>query len=182
MTGRQCGDCTMCCKLLPVRELAKPANTRCDHQSSKGCAVYHRAGFPPSCGLWSCRWLVDPEATELRRPDRSGFVVDTVPDLIRVTDNGTGEMREVMVTQVWIDPARPEAASDPAVRRHAERRARDHGEVLLLRHGSTYATALIAPSMTSNGQWVSVTDHHLAESRTGNLLFDKLSGEPVDTN
>ena len=30
--NRACGGCTLRCKLLPVRELKKLANTRCQHQ------------------------------------------------------------------------------------------------------------------------------------------------------
>lgn len=57
-TARRCGGCTLCCKILPVRELAKPANTRCQHQrTGKGCAVYARlAQVSPACVFWSCRW------------------------------------------------------------------------------------------------------------------------------
>jgi hypothetical protein len=25
-TGRQCGDCTLCCKVMAIEQLAKPAN------------------------------------------------------------------------------------------------------------------------------------------------------------
>jgi len=35
--NRTCGGCTLCCKLLPVRELKKPANTRCQHQRAEIC-------------------------------------------------------------------------------------------------------------------------------------------------
>jgi hypothetical protein len=41
VTQRRCGDCQLCCKLLPTREVNKPANTRCQHQRAhKGCAIY----------------------------------------------------------------------------------------------------------------------------------------------
>ena len=40
---RQCGDCTLCCRLLPVRSLNKGAGERCKHQShARGCKVYAR--------------------------------------------------------------------------------------------------------------------------------------------
>src|SRR5262245_54343180 len=62
--GRRCGDCTLCCKLLPVRELHKKGGERCQHQKAgKGCGVYNKPAMPPSCGLWSCRWLVQPDET-----------------------------------------------------------------------------------------------------------------------
>ena len=78
MRDRHCGTCTLCCKLLPVRELEKPADTKCRHQSSKGCGIYRRPGFPDSCHLWSCRWLVDDDTADMLRPDRAGYVLDLV--------------------------------------------------------------------------------------------------------
>lgn len=120
---RRCGECTLCCKLLPVRELGKGANERCRFQSHKGCRVYHqpRKGFPVSCSLWNCRWLVDPETTKLRRPDRSHYVVDIMPDLVRVDNNDTGESQEISVVVVWVDRAFPDAWRDPELLAIAEK-------------------------------------------------------------
>jgi len=44
---RQCGGCTLCCKLLPVPPLEKLAGQRCQHQRhGKGCAVYETSAMP----------------------------------------------------------------------------------------------------------------------------------------
>lgn len=81
--NRTCGDCQLCCKLLPVRAVGKGANERCRHQRfGKGCAIYHHPSFPVECRVWSCRWLVDPEAHGLSRPDRTHYVVDIMPDFL----------------------------------------------------------------------------------------------------
>src|SRR5262245_598700 len=89
---RRCGDCQLCCNLLPVRELNKGAGQRFRFQKfHKGCTVYHRpeAGFPMCCGLWSCAWLIDPEGTaDFSRPDRSHYVVDIMPDYVTLTTPG----------------------------------------------------------------------------------------------
>jgi len=79
---RQCGDCQLCCKLLPVKSLAKLAGQRCSHQKHhKGCAVYKQLGrVSPECRLWNCRWLVADDTAELSRPDRSHYVLDLMPD------------------------------------------------------------------------------------------------------
>lgn len=76
---RQCGDCQLCCKLLPVQSLGKEAGQRCKHQRhSKGCAVYAQLErVSPECRLWNCRWLVENDTADLRlRPqplrDRPG--------------------------------------------------------------------------------------------------------------
>ena len=37
---RQCGSCTLCCKLIPVEELHKAAGQRCQHvRAGKGCSI-----------------------------------------------------------------------------------------------------------------------------------------------
>jgi hypothetical protein len=99
---RQCGECTLCCKLLPVRELGKGANTTCEHAKfKKGCAVYHTT-IPHSCRLWNCRWLVEDDTADQSRPDRAGYVIDIMPDFITATDNETGERFRVEVVQIWV--------------------------------------------------------------------------------
>jgi hypothetical protein len=69
---RECGACTLCCRLLPVPEHGKPADQKCPHQFSKGCRIY--ADRPQSCAYWNCRWLTGDDTGQ--RPDRAGYVVD----------------------------------------------------------------------------------------------------------
>jgi hypothetical protein len=47
LMNRTCRGCTLRCKLLPVRELKKLANTRCQHQRAEICKNFARA-YPPS--------------------------------------------------------------------------------------------------------------------------------------
>src|SRR5215467_12304608 len=114
---RQCGECQLCCKLLPMkagqdritsktaevlmesglakpaefdgmlRDFDKPAGARCPHQRHhKGCGVYARRPF--SCRVWNCRWLAGDDAADLSRPDRVHYVIDIMPDVIRVSQEG----------------------------------------------------------------------------------------------
>jgi hypothetical protein len=155
-----------------VRELKKPANTRCQHQSRKGCAIYHQLGFPPSCGLWNCAWL---GGEDVPRPDRCGWVVDVVPDLIRARNNETGEVQEIIAAQVWVEGDR-DLTFDPRLRRYAERCA-EKNVALLLRYGSRQGMAVFAPAMTSDGKWHFVRHGLVVESESGNLLIDRLREE-----
>jgi hypothetical protein len=172
---RHCGGCTLCCKLLPVRELQKPANTRCQHQSRKGCGIYHQLGFPPSCGLWNCAWLGGEE--DLVRPDRCGWVVDIVPDMIRARNNETGAVQEIQVAQVWVEPGL-DLTFDPRLRRFAERCAARNA-VVLLRYGSASAIAVFPPALAADGQWhfVRQSEMTIVASSSGNLLIDRLREE-----
>ena len=159
--NRTCGDCSKCCDLLPVKELGKAANERCVHQSyAKGCKIYQKEGFPVSCRYWTCRWLTDTDTAAMSRPDRSGYVIDVMPDFIRITPNG-GETQNVPVIQVWVDPKRPDAHKDPHLRAYLEKQAA-LGNAALIRFGSHDGFVLFAPIFTGAG-WVEaggITDPH----------------------
>lgn len=147
---RRCGGCTLCCRLLPTKEINKPANQRCPHQrTGKGCAAYaHR---PVSCQVWTCRWLANDDTADLRRPDRARYVIDVMPDYITVTPDG-GEPITIPVIQVWMDPAHPDAHQDPGLRAYVDRRGHE-GYATIVRSSSVDAFVLFPPSMSADGQW-----------------------------
>ena len=149
---RACGDCQLCCKLLPVRSISKLANVRCDHQRhKKGCAVYPQLGFiSPECRLWSCRWLVEDDTADQSRPDRSHIVIDLVPDMITAKDDNT-EVR-IKVIQIWCDPGFPDAHRADAIRRYMFRRA-TKGIASLVRFDSYRCLLVVPPPMNSAGEW-----------------------------
>jgi Fe-S-cluster containining protein len=71
---RVCGPCSLCCTVLRVDELRKPAGRDCPQQlHGGGCAIH--AVRPGVCRGYDCLWrqggLEDDE-----RPDRTGGVVD----------------------------------------------------------------------------------------------------------
>jgi len=147
---RQCGDCQLCCKLVPVRELQKLAGQRCKHQAHHvGCRVYSTGTMPSSCRLWNCAWLVDESTADLRRPDRSHYVIDTVPDFVTLDPNDGAPQTNVAVLQVWCDPGYPDAHRDPALRAMLDRL----GVAALVRYDSKCAFFLAPPSMANDGQW-----------------------------
>ncbi len=147
MVTRACGDCTLCCRLVPVSELRKPAGRRCTHQSSKGCGIY--AARPDECQAWRCQWL-EGSTGAIRRPDRSHYAIDPVPDVIIITQEG-GERRMAAV-QVWCDPMHREAHRDTALR--------DYIAALdvpaLVRFDGTNAVVLLPPTLTMDGRWAEV--------------------------
>lgn len=69
----------MCCKLLYVRELEKPACVWCEHAVvGKGCGVYETRW--EVCRTFQCSWLRDPNFPDSWRPDKSGFIVREMGD------------------------------------------------------------------------------------------------------
>lgn len=171
MTKRTCGDCTLCCRLVPLEELDKPAGQRCEHQCRAGCRIYdHR---PMSCALWNCRWLVNDDTAELRRPDRSHYVIDIMPDYVRATNNDRPQdpARTIPVIQIWIDPAYPDAHRDPALRAYIDRQGARDGTAALIRFGNESVVLLVPPSMTREG-WVEIADNTSSEPQ--HSMADKL--------
>ena len=159
---RHCGDCQLCCRLLPVKDnepwrrgdpLDKKSGERCRHQKfGKGCAVYATSEMPHCCKIWNCRWLVNSDTADLSRPDRSHYVIDIMPDFVTVSDNETGATRHIQVVQIWCDPKHPHAHRDPHLRAYLERRAAE-GIIGIVRFNSSDAITLLPPSMCSDNRW-----------------------------
>lgn len=93
LPGRACGSCTLCCKLLSIDALEKPAGRWCEHCNvGAGCAIYEDR--PAECRTFHCGYLIWEHAGEHWNPARSKMVVAS-------EESG----------RVWIlvDPARPDA-------------------------------------------------------------------------
>ncbi len=81
--GRQCGDCTLCCKVMAIEELAKPASAWCPHcEPGRGCRIY--PDRPVECRSFSCVWLVNELLEEHWKPSRSKLVLTTSEDGLEV--------------------------------------------------------------------------------------------------
>jgi hypothetical protein len=126
-----------------VHDFDKPAGAHCPHQRhGKGCTVY--AKRPLGCRTWTCAWLAGEEV--LRRPDRTHYVVDTLPDFIRA------EGVSVQVVQVWIDPDYPDAHRDPGLRAFVERQRMP----ALIRRNTHDAFLLVPPCLAKERQWLEI--------------------------
>ena len=151
---RECGDCQLCCKLLPVGAVEKRAGQRCKYQRwRKGCAVHARLmAVAPECAVWNCRWLVEDDTAGLSRPDRSHYVLDIMPDFVTLRNDETGEAQHVQVVQIWVDPSYPDAHRDPALRAYLERRAKEN-IVGIVRWDDERAMVIFPPWLSENRRW-----------------------------
>ena len=177
---RQCGDCQLCCKLLPVKSLGKLAGQRCQHQRHhKGCDVYKQLGrVSPECKLWNCRWLVEDDTEGLSRPDRSHYVLDLMPDFVTLRDDATGEAQHVEVVQIWVDPKYPDAHRDPLLRAYLERRAKEN-VVGIVRWDNERAMVIFPPEMSENRQWNEVTTQFKVKEHSVDEVVAALGGANV---
>ena len=74
--ARECGECTLCCTLLPVPVLEKPANTDCVNCKG-GCTIYETRPMP--CRTYHCEWLKG-EFPEEMRPDKTHVVFEAMSE------------------------------------------------------------------------------------------------------
>ena len=161
-TPRRRGDCQLCCRLVPVEELRKPANKRCKHQRhAKGCAIY--ADRPVSCAAWSCGWLA---GFAFPRPDHCHYVVDSVTDTIAA--DRPGEPRQYFdVLQVWVDPAYPDAWRCEQLMRFLEAKRLP----AIVRFDERMAFTLWPPCFGDDGAW------HRTETAPANAAQGMLAAE-----
>ena len=75
---RQCGSCSMCCKLMGVPEVKKE-HEWCPHADpgGKGCTIYLQR--PERCRDFHCMWLLSPtQFPEYWFPAKAKIVVNTL--------------------------------------------------------------------------------------------------------
>jgi hypothetical protein len=76
--GRECGGCTMCCKLYELPEFKKPPGVWCKHCTpGKGCGIH--ATRPNQCRQFFCLWMTDAAWPDDWRPDKARFVLSVFP-------------------------------------------------------------------------------------------------------
>jgi hypothetical protein len=76
--GRKCGSCSLCCKVLDIIEMAKPAGSWCKHcKPGHGCTIYDNR--PLVCRVFACQWLVDKMFGDEWKPTRSKMVLRMTP-------------------------------------------------------------------------------------------------------
>jgi len=92
--GRSCGTCTLCCKVLSIKELDKPQGKWCEHcDVGQGCRIYDRR--PSECRDFYCGYLTWLVVGEHWWPSHSKMVIVSELDGNRVA--------------VHVDPSRPDA-------------------------------------------------------------------------
>jgi hypothetical protein len=110
---RECGACSLCCKLTYVVELNKPIDSWCPHcqPGHGGCTIY--ADRPTSCRTFTCGWLSgEQKISDEWFPPRCKMII------ARAADEGF---------LIIVDPAYP----------NAWRRAPYYGQLLALARQSS---------------------------------------------
>lgn len=74
----ECGDCTLCCTLLPIKEMKSPAGKTCIACRNNKCNIYNTR--PQECKDFKCLWLTSPVLGEDLRPDKCGVMFELCPE------------------------------------------------------------------------------------------------------
>ena len=81
--SKHCGDCTLCCKVMEIEQLGKPAHAWCPHcRPRHGCTIYRDR--PSECAEFSCLWLVNDLLDDRWKPSKAKFVLTTSEDGIEI--------------------------------------------------------------------------------------------------
>jgi hypothetical protein len=80
---RECGDCSLCCKVMAIEELTKPAGSWCAHCApGRGCRNYPNR--PRECRDFSCLWLIDSRFGTHWKPNSAKLVLTTSADGLEI--------------------------------------------------------------------------------------------------
>lgn len=95
--NRSCGTCTLCCTVMRVDTLQKPALKQCAHLGRQGCEIYGER--PVECRDFFCGWRLGFFETG-ERPDQLRAVVDAqieepVGLLIAVRESESGVFERI---------------------------------------------------------------------------------------
>ena len=72
--GRDCGSCTLCCKVFRIVEVEKEAGQWCRHVlQGRGCGIH--ATRPEVCRHFFCFWMQNATLGPDWKPERSKFVL-----------------------------------------------------------------------------------------------------------
>jgi hypothetical protein len=72
--GRACGSCALCCKVLSVADVEKPAGKWCSHcKPGHGCGIH--AVRPAVCRGFYCEWMISKGLGPEWKPERAKFVL-----------------------------------------------------------------------------------------------------------
>ena len=123
----------MCCKVLEIDDLDKPAGPLCGNWCSPvGCQIYHKR--PDVCREFECEWLTERDVAVAMKPDRIGTILMIDPDSEQY--------------QAVCDPEKPNAWRHPFVFRHLIAKAKE-GHIVVAKVGllswRVYPTGECAP-------------------------------------
>lgn len=75
----ECGECTLCCELLPIKALSKPPNVLCTF-CKDGCTIH--GNHPEECKKFECAYYQMKKVNINLRPDKCKVIFEKLSDSI----------------------------------------------------------------------------------------------------
>ena len=83
VAGRECGTCSLCCKVLRIEETESPAGEWCKHcDPGHGCKIHPTR--PATCRDFFCMWMTLAEIGDHWKPSKSKMVLRSELDGARI--------------------------------------------------------------------------------------------------
>ena len=74
----ECGNCTLCCELLPIQALNKPHSEKCKYCETN-CTIYEDR--PDDCKNFNCLWVETDQSDESLRPNNTHVIFEKIPNV-----------------------------------------------------------------------------------------------------
>ncbi len=117
---RECGSCTLCCKLLHIPEFDAPAGIWCSQcDVKKGCKIH--GNHPKQCKDFKCLWLLDV-GLDIHRPDKSKMVMK----FVKAHQDGVTQL------QIYCNDGYPDAWKIPYVKAMIDKLTDSGGRTIII--------------------------------------------------
>ncbi len=120
---RECGSCTLCCKLLHIPEFDAPAGIWCSQcNPKKGCNIY--GNHPKQCKEFQCLWTLGVDKEE-NRPDKSKMVMKFV----------LAKQDKILQLQIYCDKGYPHVWRTPFIQKMIDHHTEKGGRTIIIYGG-----------------------------------------------
>jgi len=94
----ECGNCTLCCKFLNIKETDSKPGNYCKHcEPGVACKIYNER--PEPCRIFECAWKQMNHPGEELKPDKCNVLFEKWSDhvMVGVTDS---ELSDLILRQI----------------------------------------------------------------------------------
>jgi len=95
----ECGNCTLCCKLLNIKETDSKPTEYCKYCTPEiGCNIYDER--PESCRIFECAWKQMEKAHIDLRPDKCNVLFEKWSDNVMVGSMNVSYISDLVEKQI----------------------------------------------------------------------------------
>lgn len=97
---QECGECTLCCQLLEIKETESNVCENCKHViPDKGCTIY--ISRPQECRNFQCSWSLHKQAHKNMRPDKCHMIFENINEnIVLGTLDPNYKLNDLLMAQI----------------------------------------------------------------------------------